>query len=274
MRKTQRITRRAVLKAAAGAAASALPGLSVLSSMSAAAQTSEEAPARWTFDGVTGPEHWSELSPDYALCQFGVEQSPIDLVDATQVPSARGLDLDYRPITARASSRSWTLQIGFDPGCEIEIGGVRYALGEAYVRQPSEHLLSGRALEMELQLVHRSKTGATAISGVFIRQGREHEALKMLIEHLPAKGADKGTLFPIDPTDFLPALPEGKSSRAFYRYEGSMTMPPCTEGVVWTVFKTPIEASPKQIRDLATLFPPNARPANKLNQRQLFEFGG
>jgi carbonic anhydrase len=270
---TQYIARRSVLKAVA-AGISFLSAPFVLRAAEAPAASPTDPLPGWSFEGVTGPDHWSELSPDYALCQFGIEQSPVDLVDAAKVGPAQALVLDYRPVSARVVPAGWTLQVAFDPGCSIAINGRRYALEHFLFRRPSEHLLSGRALEMELQLVHRAEGGAIAIVGVFVRQGKKHEALERIIAGTPADAAQKPALVPMNPLDLLP-VPQSQLEevRAYYRYMGSLTTPPCTEGVNWTVFKTPIEASPKQIRDLATLFPANARPANKINRRFLLEYG-
>lgn len=267
------VTRRRLLRAAT-AGLSCWFAARAFGANEAGPSPAPEAPPGWSFEGVTGPEHWTELSPDYAPCQFGVEQSPIDLVDASKMSDVDGLTLDYRPITAHLASKGWTVQIEFDSGCAIEIAERRYALEHAYLRRPSEHLLSGRALEMELQLVHRADDGALALIGVFVRQGKKNESLETVLAHVPGKPSEKAPAFAMNPLDFLP-LPAGDPQRRpFYRYVGSITMPPCTEGIIWTVFKTPVEASAKQIRDLAELFPRNARPANKLNRNPLFEYDG
>lgn len=270
---TQFLARRSVLKVVAGGISFLLAPLALRAAETPEASPTDPLPG-WSFDGVTGPEHWSELSPDYALCQFGIEQSPVDLVDAAKVGPARALVLDYRPVMSRVTPAGWTLQVTLDPGCSIAINGRRHVLEHMLFRRPSEHLLSGRALEMELQLVHRAESGAVAIVGVFVRQGKKHETLERIIAGAAAGAAQKPALVPLNPLDLLPVPPsQSEEARAFYRYMGSLTTPPCTEGVNWTVFKTPIEASPKQIRDLATLFPVNARPANKINRRFLLEYG-
>jgi carbonic anhydrase len=266
--------RRAVLKAAAAGLLSFPAAVRLRAEQIPPASPAEPQPG-WSFEDVTGPEHWSELSPDYALCQFGIEQSPIDLVDAAKVSFSRALRLDYRPVTVRVTRMTWTVQVAFDPGCSIMTTGRRYALEFMHIRHPSEHLLSGRALEMELQLTHRSEDGALAMIGVFVRQGKQHEALERIIADLPSEVSGQPAVLAINPVDLLPPpQAEGADARPFYRYMGSLTTPPCTEGVNWTVFKTPIEASAKQIRELAALFPANARPANKINRRFLLEYGG
>lgn len=263
-------TRRAVLQAIAGAVG-VLPAVG-LARRAGAAPSQAQLP--WSFEGVTGPEHWSELAPGYAACQFGSEQSPIDLVDAVKVASPHALRLDYKPVTAQAVHEGWTLRLVLEKGCEKVVNGVAFTLESVMVRHPSEHLLSGRALEMELQFVHhRQDGGGAAIGSVFVRQGRRNEVLEKLVANLPATSAEKGGGFSVNPVDLLPAMPEDEEMRPYYRYMGSTTTPPCTEGVIWTVFKTPIEATPKQIRALSALFPANARPVSKINRRYLLEYG-
>lgn len=266
------ITRRVVLQAIAGAVG-VLPLVGSARRASAAAALPPQSELQWSFNGVTGPEHWSELAPDYAACQFGSEQSPIDLVDAVKVASPHALRLDYRPVAVRAVHEGWTLRLAMDKGCEKVVNGAVFALDSMVVRHPSEHLLSGRALEMELQFVHQRPDGGKAIASVFVRQGKRNEVLEALVANLPTGSAEKGSGFTVNPIDLLPAVPEDEEMRPYYRYMGSLTTPPCAEGVIWTVFKTPIEATPKQIRSLSALFPANARPASRINRRYLLEYG-
>lgn len=263
-------TRRAVLRAIAGAVGG-LPFAAAVRPAFAAKPAQSGLP--WSFTGLTGPEHWSELSPDYGVCKFGSEQSPIDLIDAVKVASPHALKLNYKPVVAQAVHEGWTLRLLLDKGCEKVVNGAVFKLDSVIVRHPSEHLLSGRALEMELQLVHSRAEGSGAISAVFVRQGKRSEALDRVLASLPAASAEKGAGFSLNPAELLPAMPEDEEMRPFYRYMGSLTTPPCKEGVIWTVFKTPIEASPKQIRELSALFPANARPARRINRRYLLEYG-
>jgi carbonic anhydrase len=264
-------TRRAVLRAIAGAVGT-FPFAGAMNRAFGAATPPPQSERQWTFDGVTGPEHWNELAPEYAACQFGNEQSPIDLVDAVKVASAHALRIDYKPVTVQVVDEGWTLRLMLEKGCEKVVNGDAFGLESILLRHPSEHLLSGRALEMELQFIHH-REGAAAIGAVFVRQGRRNELFDRVLANLPDPAAEKGPGFRVNPSDLLPPLPEDGETRPYYRYMGSLTTPPCTEGVIWTVFKTPIEASPKQIRELSSLFPANARPVNRLNRRYLLEYG-
>jgi carbonic anhydrase len=245
-------------------------------SASSADESANAVQRSWSYEGVTGPEHWSELSPDYASCQFGVAQSPIDLVDSIKLSSPNTLVLDYRPVTAHVALDSLNLKVVLDPGCQITLYEQSYVLEGFRFCRPSEHLLSGRALEMELQFMHRARNGDLTMVAVFVRQGATNKALDTILANLPVKsaGTDAATVFPLNPLDVLPQMKDKPELRSFYNYAGSLSSPPCTEGIRWVGFKNPVEASPKQIRDFAAHFPRNARPVNKINARILLEYGG
>jgi carbonic anhydrase len=265
-------SRRTLIKALAGGLAAMLP-FRVRSQESAA--PAPDVQPLWSYEGVTGPEHWSELSPDYSACHFGVRQSPIDLVDATKISLPDTLKLNYRPVTARTRRDQAGLSVVLDPGCQIEYYEQIHPLTEFRFRRPSEHLLSGRALEMEMQFLHQSGTGEPVTLSVFLRQGAENLGLSAIIASLAeASGDAQEKVFALNPFDLMPQLQQAEEQRAFYAYAGSLTAPPCTENMNWIVLKTPAEASPQQIRDFASLFSKNARPAQKLNSRLLLEFDG
>ncbi len=265
-------SRRFLIKALAGGVTALLP-------FRARAQDklapSEEVQPPWSYEGVTGPEHWSELSPDYAACHFGVKQSPIDLVDATKLSLADTLKVDYRPVTARTVRDHAGLKVVLDPGCQIEYYEQNHPLTEFRFRRPSEHLLSGRALEMEMQFLHQFGTGEPVSLSVFLRQGADNVGLSAILANIADTDPEaEAKVFALNPFDLMPQLQQGEEQRAFYTYAGSITSPPCTERVNWIVFKTPAEASPQQIRDFASLFSKNARPAQNLNSRLLLEYDG
>ena len=160
----------------------------------------------WSYEDVTGPEHWSELSPDYSLCQFGVRQSPVDLIDATKRSRPDTIRLDYRPVTAKSVRDPVGLKITLEPGCQIALYGKDYALSEFRFRRPSEHLLSGQALEMEMQFLHVAENGDQAMLAVFLRQGADNPGIAAIL----ANAAVDATFDQVDPVFPLMVLAKGK----------------------------------------------------------------
>jgi len=221
--------------------------------------------AHWSYEGEGGPEHWGDLSADFKVCELGVQQTPIDIRGGTRAELASVVPT-FNPMPLKILNNGHTIQANCDPGSRTIINGEAFDLLQFHFHHPSEHLLSGKAFDLELHFVHKSAAGQLAVLGVFIQPGAENNALAPIWAAMPKEAGDEqaaGTT--IIPADLLPA------DRGFFRYQGSLTTPPCSEGVLWTVFKAPIEASPAQIRQFAELFPVNARPPQPLNQRFLLE---
>lgn len=256
------IERRTFLRlAAAGCACCAAPVL-------INARSDAHAASLWTYDGASGPDHWGALSPDFKTCSLGLQQTPIDLSNAG-VGDAGSLGFDYRPLPLRIVNNGHTVQLNADRGSALTIGDTRYELVQMHFHHPSEHLVDGRAYDMEAHLVHRSEAGDLAVVGVFIETGAHNEALAAIFDAMPeSEGPEATAEGSFDP---LAVIPTG---RAAFRYSGSLTTPPCSEGLAWTVFREPITASPEQIRAFAALFPNNARPVQPMNERVLIETGG
>ncbi len=208
----------------------------------------------WEYEGGTGPEHWGDLSPDFRSCQLGLEQTPIDLAGGVKAQFDKPFTLDYKSVAGKIVNNGHTIQANTEKGCSCSIEGIAYDLLQFHFHHPSEHLLSGKASEMELHLVHKSAAGDLAVIGVFIREGAANALLAPVFDHMPDKAGGEAPLSGFDPAGLFP------KARGYYRYMGSLTTPPCSEGLTWTVFKEPIEASRDQIGRFAVLFPNNARP--------------
>ncbi|MCC7252061.1 carbonic anhydrase [Hyphomicrobium sp.] len=220
----------------------------------------------WSYEGETGPERWGELTPEFKVCQLGLEQTPIDLTSAMKGEADGSIAFDYCRRPLRLLNNGHTIQANVDSGCACTIGGTRYDLVQFHFHHPSEHLLDGKAFEMEVHFVHRSAAGALAVVGVFIRSGAYNHDLQPLFGQMPkSEGTEVAAAGACDPVALLPA------ARSYFRYAGSLTTPPCSEGLTWTVFRDPIEASPEQIRQFAAIFPNNARPVQPKNRRFLIE---
>ena len=262
------MARRAFLRTAMG---SAIGCAYCLAAGHAAADASSHAAAagggrgHWSYGGDTGPAHWGELSPDFKVCELGLEQTPIDLAGGMRgEPGA--LTLDYKPLPLRIVNNGHTIQVNADAGCSCAIGGTKYDLLQFHFHHPSEHLLAGKPFDLECHFVHKSAAGALAVVGVLVKPGARNAALAPLLDAMPSSaGPETRGSGSLDPAALLP------KSGGYFRYMGSLTTPPCSEGLTWTVFKEPIEASPDQIRQFAALFPNNARPVQNRNRRFLIE---
>ena len=257
-----RCERRRVLRSIAGAAAAAVacPICRALGE-----ESKEGAGAHWTYEGEAGPENWGDLSADFKVCSLGVEQAPIDLKD-TICAEIGFVEPSFQTMPLEIINNGHTIQVNCAPGSRTVITDQPFDLVQFHFHHPSEHLLSGRPFEMELHFVHRSAEGRLAVLAVFVRQGRENAALAPIWTAMPReKGEPQQVGTMVDAAALLPV------DRRYFRYRGSLTTPPCSEGVLWTVFRDPIEASQEQIRQFAELFPVNARPARPLNGRFLLE---
>lgn len=217
--------------------------------------------AHWSYEGDGNPEKWGELQSDFKMCQLGLEQTPIDLSNGIK-GDVGSVEYDYRPLPLRIVNNGHTIQFNADPGSACVIGGTRHELLQFHMHHPSEHLLAGKGFDLECHFVHRSGAGALAVTGVFIRPGAANVALQTFFERMPAKaGPEVRADSSIDIAGILP------KSGGYFRYMGSLTTPPCSEGLTWTVHKEPVEASVEQIRKFASLFPKNSRPLQKRNRR-------
>lgn len=233
----------------------------------AGVNAAEHAHPHWSYEGETGPNHWADLSSDFKTCQLGLQQTPIDLSSAMQRGTA-SIGFAYGPQPLRIVNNGHTIQADVEPGNSISIAGETYHLVQFHFHHPSEHLLDGKAFDMEAHFVHKAASGALAVVGVFIKAGGHNAGLQPIFDQMPASaGTQIEAAGRFDPAAFFPA------ERGYYRYMGSLTTPPCSEGLVWTVFHDPIEASPEQIRQFAALFPNNARPIQSKNDRLLIQTG-
>jgi carbonic anhydrase len=219
----------------------------------------------WSYEGHGGPEHWGSLSADFKVCELGMEQTPIDLASAVRAELGK-VDVAYRPMPLRIVNNGHTIQVNAEPGSQCAIAGEPYELVQFHFHHPSEHLLSGKAFDLECHFVHRSAGGNLAVFGVFVVPGADNPMLQPIFDAMPREeGPERKADVSIDPAGLLP------QGAGYFRYMGSLTTPPCSEGLIWTVFKDPIEASPAQIRQFASLFPNNARPAQGRNHRLLLQ---
>nr|WP_298685546.1 carbonic anhydrase [uncultured Dongia sp.] len=260
-----RMTRRRLLQTLTVSGALCPLCSSLLGSTAVAETATPHAGPHWTYEGEGGPEDWGQLSPEFKVCELGFEQTPIDIKAGIR-SQLTGVAPMFQPMPLKILNNGHTIQVNCAPGSHSMIDGQQFDLLQFHFHHPSEHLLSGQSFDLELHFVHKSAAGQLAVLGVFIRTGADNPALAPIWAAMPKEAtpeADAGQT--IAPGDLLPM------GRGFFRYQGSLTTPPCSEGVLWTVFKDPIDASPAQIEQFAALFPLNARPVQGLNRRFLLE---
>jgi carbonic anhydrase len=229
--------------------------------------------AHWAYEGDEGPAAWGELSPEYALCSEGRSQSPIDL-PATTLDDLEPATLEFNAADLEAHpdehpeevlNNGHAIQVNFDDGDSLVVGGERFRLVQFHFHAPSEHTVARRGFPMELHLVHRGDAGVLAVVGALIRDGRHNPAYDPIWEHLPeATGARESlTDLTLDIEDLLP------KRRLAFRYDGSLTTPPCSEDVRWFVLAEPVELSAEQIAAFTAIYDHTNRPTQPLHGRSL-----
>jgi carbonic anhydrase len=228
--------------------------------------THSDEDAHWTYEGDDGPEHWGDLDPDYAACSSGHAQSPIDIEDPTDKDLVN-ITVQYQPVSPmRILNNGHTIQVNIDPGSSIEVDGVAYDLVQFHFHAPSEHTIAGEHQPMELHLVHKTAGGATAVVGVLLKEGSSGTPFEPVFNAMPVKaGPEEIVETDVNPADFLP------SSGTTYRYSGSLTTPPCTEGVTWLIFTEPTDIAADQVAAFHKIFSANNRPTQPLNDRTVEE---
>lgn len=213
--------------------------------------------AHWSYDGIGGPQAWSKLKPEFSQCAAGQRQSPIDIRDGLAL-DLEPVKFDYRAGGFSVIDNGHTVQVAVAPGNVIEVNGRRYALQQFHFHRPSEERVDGRRFEMDVHLVHKDDEGRLAVVAVLLERGAAQPLLQTVWRHLPLEKYDEvAARAQLDPGQLLP------EDRRYYTYMGSLTTPPCSEGVLWLVMQQPVPVSPQQIDVFARLYPMNARPLQR-----------
>lgn len=227
----------------------------------------EQAHTEWAYSGAAGPAHWAQLSAGFRTCGTGERQSPIDLGEPeVRAGTTAGEELvfDYRPVTAELVNTGHTIQANVSPGSRIVIGTHPYALTQFHFHVPSEHTLRGAHTSMELHLVHADADGELAVVAVLLASGAGRSAFADVLAEPPDEaGTTRRVPGRVDLRTFLP------TDRDRYEYSGSLTTPPCTEGVRWEVLRTPAAIAPDEVGAYRHLFPKSNRPTQARRGRQI-----
>jgi carbonic anhydrase len=225
----------------------------------------------WGYTGDGGPDKWGDLEPAFALCKSGKSQTPIDLSGkAAKGPALKGLVFQYPTIPLTIFNNGHTVQVPAGASGTLTEGADTWDLLQFHFHSPSEHTVDGKRFDAELHFVHKNAKGELAVVGVLLRQGKENTALKAVFDAVPAEiGTDpkpvSGAM--VDTKAILPAR------TGYFTYGGSLTVPPCSEGVTWFVLKTPIEVSAAQIAKLREVTHGDTnRPVQPLGDRTVLQF--
>lgn len=215
----------------------------------------------WSYGGSENPTQWGKLSNDFALCELGRDQSPINIQHAVEDNSAK-INFDYKPSPLVVVNNGHTIQVNYAQGSTVTINGEKYALLQFHFHTPSEHEINDKASAMELHLVHRNELGQLALVGVMLNQGKSNPLIAEIWKQIPAIG-ETNTVSDrmINAASLLP------NKKAYFSYNGSLTTPPCSEGVSWNIFVEPITVSEDQIETFANIYQVDARPLQPINGR-------
>ena len=219
----------------------------------------------WSYEGEFGPANWGKINPAWAKCGDGNRQSPIDIRDGMKVELEQ-ITFDYHPSSFNVTDNGKTVQVMVGSGNFITVNNRTYELIQFHFHRPSEERINGKGYEMVVHLVHKDGEGKIAMLALLLERGKPQPVIQTVWNNLPLEKFD--TMAPaiaLDPLDLLPAR------RDYFTFMGSMTTPPCQEGVLWLVMKEPVQASPAQMALFSRLYPLNARPTQPSSGRIIKE---
>lgn len=218
-------------------------------------------PAVWAYEGPGGPEHWAEVQPEYLACREGLRQSPIDIRDGIQV-DLEPIQFEYQPSQFEIHDSGYGIEVRVGAN-RLSLMGKSYELERIRFHRPAEETIEGKRFDMGVHLEHQSFDGERLIVAVLLEKGEAHPLIQTLWNYLPLEKHMK-VAPPAASIDLNRLLPK---QRGYHTYMGSLTRPPCTEGVIWVVLQTPVQISPEQDAIFARLYPHNARPVQPAQGR-------
>ncbi|WP_312984046.1 carbonic anhydrase family protein [Atlantibacter sp.] len=224
--------------------------------------------SHWSYEGHASPEHWGELSNEFKECQAGKNQSPIDISGPLEAHIAP-LKVQYSQGPVVLLNNGHTIQASFDHKADniVNFDGINVDLQQFHFHAPSENTLNGKHAAMEMHLVHKESNGDVVVVAVMFDIGAENAALAELWKKMPQQAEKSAPLTTkIDMNSLLP------TDKTYWRFSGSLTTPPCSEGVTWLVMKHPLTLSEAQLKQFKTVMHhDNNRPVQPLHGRVVVE---
>ena len=219
-------------------------------------------PVDWSYTAPIGAENWGGLSSEYEGCTSGQAQSPIDIRDAAETEIAP-LAFTFQAGPAAILNNGHTIQVSSSAAGGITLPSGKYAFVQMHFHTPSEEKIMGRTFPLNAHLVHRNTAGELAVVALLFEEGTHNPTLEPILTAMPKSAGGTATLDTLNIADLLPA------THNTYSYLGSLTTPPCTEGVRWHVLTTAVQISRVQLEAFQALYPMNARPVQPLNGRSV-----
>jgi len=239
----------------------------------AAAMAGHDAPAHagdahgsghWSYSGATGPEAWGKLQAEFGVCATGQRQSPINIEDSNTLQGpAEPLLFNYTPSNGTVINNGHTVQVDVQGSNTLTVRGSNYALVQIHFHSPSEEQINFRNYAMVAHLVHKNAEGQLAVVAVLLEPGQANAFIDTVWTYMPLDVNDRVRM-PAGLFELKGLLPQ---DQRYYQFLGSLTTPPCTEGVLWMVLKQPVQISAAQLRLFQQLYPNNARPVQPVNNR-------
>ncbi|MGR5231310.1 carbonic anhydrase [Vibrio rotiferianus] len=217
--------------------------------------------ANWGYEGEHGPAHWGEFASE---CAKGQNQSPIN-IDSTIEAKLAKLQFNYDGKVISLLNNGHTLQTSLEGNNTLKVDGKDFTLKQFHFHTPSENHVDGKEYPLEAHFVHSDEDGNLAVVAVFFKVGEANPALAKLLQNIPDKEQNVAIKAAFDADALIPM------DKEYYRFNGSLTTPPCSEGVRWLVLKEAQSISPEQVKEFAKVMGANNRPIQALNARMVLE---
>lgn len=218
----------------------------------------------WSYEGENGPQAWGQLKPAFNLCAIGKRQSPIHIEEGTTLQGpAEALQFNYSPSNATVVNNGHTIQVDMQGDNTLIVRGSRYRLVQFHFHTPSEEQINFKRSAMVTHLVHKNDEGQLAVVAVLLEQGNANAFIDKVWTYMPLDNGDRVRM-PLESLNVTELLP---TDQRYFQFMGSLTTPPCTEGVLWMVLKQPVTLSKGQYKLFSQLYPNNARPVQPVNGR-------